>query len=92
MARWLEQWAIRRAVGRSGVEGGHLLYLGRDGEVTDLGPVTGRRLVDLGWAVGVAYRYSRDRGEKGRLAAIRTWASDVARAGARVAKAEAEAK
>lgn len=82
MLRWLELWALRRAVDR-GVERdgeGRLLWVRRDGEVVDLGPATTRRLLDLGWAVGVAYRYTRDRGEKGRLAPLRVWMGEVARA------------
>lgn len=79
MLRAIEAWALRRAVAR-GMEGkadGRLLWVRGDGEVVDLGPTTTRRLLDLGWAVGVAYRYSRDRGEKGRLAPLRVWMGEV---------------
>jgi hypothetical protein len=61
----VRRWALGKHAG------GHLLYVRRDGEVVDLGAYERDEVVGLAWAWRVAYRATRDRGERSQLARAR---------------------
>lgn len=70
--RWLERWAWRvvtRELARDRRD--RLVYVDRLGRVVDLGPARREDLVGLAWAVRVAYRATRERPARARLASLR---------------------
>lgn len=72
----LADWALRRkAAGR-----GRLMWLDDEGRVVDVGSMTRDELRSLAWAHGVAYRLSRERGDRSRLMRSRDAAARLGRA------------
>ena len=69
IASRVDEWARRRAF--KDAEGGRLVYVVAPGQVVDLGAFTPDELEALAWAQRVAYRGTRDRGERSRLAQVR---------------------
>jgi hypothetical protein len=68
----LAEWALRRGVRSLDDAGrGRLVYVDADGAVRDLGAYTAAEVEGVAWAVGVAYRCSRVRHERTRLAGLR---------------------
>jgi hypothetical protein len=68
----IERWALRRAVRAADDAGrGRLVYVDAEGVVRDLGAYAVPEVEGLAWAVGVAYRTSRVRHERTRLAGLR---------------------
>lgn len=59
---------------------GRLVYVDAQGVARDLGAFTPAELESFEWAVGVAYRLTRERSERTRLAGVRVHASRLSRA------------
>jgi hypothetical protein len=76
--------ALRALVARRVRERGRLVYVDRDGSVVDLGAFAPRDLASLAWAHRVAYRMTRERDERARLASSRDAAARLAREASRL--------
>jgi hypothetical protein len=66
-------WAAERVAAEACVElgGGRLVWVDEHGVAHDLGPWSTRDAADVRWALGVAYRLTRDRGDRLRLGRAR---------------------
>ena len=70
----LLRWWVQRSLAKAGSsQRGRLYYLDERGDLHELGPAPDA--AGLAWAVGLAYRATRDRHDRAALAAVRQQAA-----------------